>query len=218
MTAARTTRPPGSADGHRVPPRRTRDAGATRQALLAAAQDLFGRRGYERTTTREIGEAAGVDPALISRYYGSKADLYLAAVATERLDDDDADERDRDDAPFDDLAQVVEIVLRRTARRGPGPILQALVRDDAPEEIRAAATARLERRMVGPIAAGYEAAGLDRPTLRAQLAVAAVLGVGLGRSLGWFDELHAADPGDLAGLVTEALVASPDVSVGRPSR
>jgi hypothetical protein len=47
--------------------------------------------------------------------------------------------------------------------------------------------------------------------LRAQVAVAAVLGVGLGRSLGWFDELHAADPGDLAGLVTGALAAAPDV-------
>ena len=46
-------------------PRRTRNAGATREALLGAAQDLFGRKGYERATTREIGEVAGVDPALI---------------------------------------------------------------------------------------------------------------------------------------------------------
>ena len=217
MSAAPATGPTGPPDGHRAP-RRPRDAGATRLALLGAAQDLFGRKGYERTTTREIGEAAGVDPALISRYFGSKADLYLAAVATERLDDNEVEQHDRTDAPLDDLAQVVEVVLRRTARRGPGPILQALVRDDASAEIRAAATARLERRMVGPIAADYRAAGLDRPTLRAQVAVAAVLGVGLGRSLGWFDELHAADPGDLAGLVTEALEAPSDVSVDRPSR
>ena len=68
--------------------------------------------------------------------------------------------------------------------------------------------------MVAPVAAGYEAAGLDRPTLRAQVAVAALLGVGLGRSLGWFDELHAADPAELAGMVTDALAAVPHV----PSR
>jgi AcrR family transcriptional regulator len=207
-----TRRSPVTGTDRTAAPRRPRNAGATRESLLGAAQDLFGHKGYERTTTREIGEAAGVDPALISRYFGSKADLYLAAVATERLGDDEVDERDRNDAPFDDLAQVVEVVLRRTARRGPGPILQALVRDDASAEIRAAAAARLERRMVGPIAAGYGEAGLDRPVLRAQVAVAAVLGVGLGRSLGWFDELHAADPGDLAGLVTDALAAVPDVS------
>lgn len=189
--------------------KRSRDSAATRQALLAAAQRLFGQRGYERTTTREIGVAAGVDPALIARYFGSKADLYLAAVATERLGDDGVDERDRNDAPFDDLAQVVEVVLRRTARRGPGPILQALVRDDASAEIRAAAAARLERRMVGPIAAGYVEAGLDRPVLRAQVAVAAVLGTSLGRSLGWFEELRGADPDELAALLVEALRPSP---------
>jgi AcrR family transcriptional regulator len=193
-----------------VVPRRSRNAQATREALLAAAQDLFGRKGYERTTTREIGEAAGVDPALIARYFGSKADLYLAAVAAERLADDGQDGRDSVDDPFVDLEQVVDVVLRRTARQGLGPILQALVRDDASPEIREAARSRLVRRMVEPVAAQLEADGDDRPTLRAQVAVAALLGVGLGRSLGWFDELSATDPDELTGLVLDAL--------GRPDR
>ena len=189
-----------------VAPHRARNAAATRQLLLSAAQDLFGRKGYERTTTREIGEAAGVDPALIARYFGSKADLYLAAVAAEPLDDGEpAADQDRVDAPFDDLAQVVAVVLRRTSHRGPGPTLQALVRDDASPEIRDAARARLARRMVAPVAAGYAAAGVDRPTLRAQVAVAALLGVGLGRSLGWFDELGDADTATVVDLLVDTL-------------
>jgi AcrR family transcriptional regulator len=193
---------PGTTKGTR----RAHDADATRRALLTAAQRLFGQRGYERTTTREIGEAAGADPALIARYFGSKADLYLAAVAADRLADSDGPvDPDSVESPFADLAEVAEVVLRRTAAHGPGPVLQALARDDASPEIRAAASARLIRRMVEPIAADYDAAGVDRPVLRAQTAVAAVIGVALGRSLGWFDELHGADPDELAGLLVEAL-------------
>jgi AcrR family transcriptional regulator len=194
-----TPRPEGVAAEHR-----SRDAGATRLALVTAAQSLFGLKGYERTTTREIGEAAGVDPALIARYFGSKADLYLAAVAAERLDEGEAVDADRVDAPFADLAQVVQVVLDRTARLGPGPTVQALVRHDASEEIREAAKTRLVRRMVEPVAAGYAAAGVDAPTLRAQVAVAALLGVALGRSLGWFDELHDAETDAVAAIVVEA--------------
>ena len=186
-------------------PRRTRNAQVTREALQAAAQELFGRKGYERTTTREIGEAAGVDPALIARYFGSKADLYLAAVAAERLADGGADGGGGADEPFADWEQVVDVVLRRTAQQGPGPILQALVRDDASPEIREAARSRLVRRMVEPVAAQLATEGADRPTLQAQVAVAALLGVGLGRSLGWFDELAAADPDELTGLVLGAI-------------
>jgi AcrR family transcriptional regulator len=194
---------PRSAGG--AAPRRPRDAGATRLALLVAAQDLFGQKGYERTTTREIGESAGVDPALIARYFGSKADLYLAAVAAERLDGNDgAVDADHTDAPFADLAQVVGVVLDRTARLGPGPTLQTLVRHDASEEIREAAKTRLVRRIVEPVAAGFAEDGVDRPTLRAQVTVAALLGVALGRSLGWFDELHEADPDALAAIVVDA--------------
>ena len=46
---------------------RSRDAAASRESLLQAAQELFGQRGFERTTTRDIGERAGVDAALIAR-------------------------------------------------------------------------------------------------------------------------------------------------------
>ena len=196
--------------GSGVSGRRARDSTATRRSLLTAAQRLFGQKGYERTTTREIGTVAGVDPALIARYFGSKADLYLAAVAADRLDGSaGTDDPDRVDAPFADLAEVADVVLRRSAEHGPGPTFQALVRDDASPEIRAAATARLVRRMVDPLTTEYAASGADRPGLRAQVAVAAVLGTALGHSLGWFDELAAVDPGELAALLVEALRASP---------
>jgi AcrR family transcriptional regulator len=62
-----------------APPRR-RDAAATRRALLDAARELFDARGFRGTTVRGIGERAGVDPALIARYFGGKAELYQAVL------------------------------------------------------------------------------------------------------------------------------------------
>lgn len=47
---------------------RERNSGRTRLDLLEAATELFGERGYERTTIREIGDKAGADPSLIARY------------------------------------------------------------------------------------------------------------------------------------------------------
>ncbi len=58
-----------------------RDAQRTRAAILAAAQDAFSIRGYSDTGVREITAAAGVNPALVSRYFGSKEKLYEAALS-----------------------------------------------------------------------------------------------------------------------------------------
>lgn len=58
-----------------------RDAQRTRAAILAAAQDAFSVRGYSDTGVREITAAAGVNLALVSRYFGSKEKLYEDALA-----------------------------------------------------------------------------------------------------------------------------------------
>lgn len=63
------------------PPKpRPRNADRSRAAILAAAAELFAARGFERTTIREIGAKAGIDPALVIRYFGSK-DALFAEVA-----------------------------------------------------------------------------------------------------------------------------------------
>lgn len=52
---------------------------ATREALLRAAVDRFGRDGYHAVSNRALGEAAGVNAALIGYHFGGKRGLYLAA-------------------------------------------------------------------------------------------------------------------------------------------
>ncbi len=50
----------------------------TRQALLRAATEIFGRDGYHAASTRSIAQEAGVNQALIGYHYGGKHGLYLA--------------------------------------------------------------------------------------------------------------------------------------------
>ena len=52
----------------------------TREAILGAARELFGERGYDGATIRAIAGQAGVDPALVHHFYGSKENVFVAAM------------------------------------------------------------------------------------------------------------------------------------------
>jgi AcrR family transcriptional regulator len=59
---------------------RARDSQATRSAILAAARSRFAQDGYERATIRAIAADAGIDPALVIRYFESKEKLFATAA------------------------------------------------------------------------------------------------------------------------------------------
>jgi AcrR family transcriptional regulator len=62
-------------------PRGRRPGGPdTRGQILDSARESFARRGFSGTTIRGVATAAGVDPALVHHYFGSKDDLFLAAL------------------------------------------------------------------------------------------------------------------------------------------
>ena len=63
-------------------PARGRRPGApdTRAEVLAAARASFAEKGFRGTTIRAVAAAAGVDPALVHHYFGTKDDLFLAAL------------------------------------------------------------------------------------------------------------------------------------------
>ncbi|OBK71447.1 TetR/AcrR family transcriptional regulator [Mycobacterium sp. 1274761.0] len=62
----RPGRPPGTSD--------------TRERILATARELFARNGIDKTSIRAIAAEAGVDPALVHHYYGTKTQLFAAAI------------------------------------------------------------------------------------------------------------------------------------------
>ena len=63
---ARTGRPRGKTD--------------TGDVILAVARRLFADTGYDKTSVRDVAAAAGVDPAMIRHYFGSKAELFRATM------------------------------------------------------------------------------------------------------------------------------------------
>jgi AcrR family transcriptional regulator len=66
MSTAPRGRRPGSPD--------------TRADILGAARARFAERGFGGTTVRAVAADAGVDPALVHHYFGSKDDLFVAAL------------------------------------------------------------------------------------------------------------------------------------------
>ncbi|MCU1696620.1 MAG: TetR/AcrR family transcriptional regulator [Mycobacterium sp.] len=66
MSQKRPGRPPGPSD--------------TRDRILTSARELFARNGIDKTSIRAIASAAGVDAALVHHYFGTKQQLFVAAV------------------------------------------------------------------------------------------------------------------------------------------
>ncbi len=180
-------------------PDRPRRTGSSKQALLNAAQQLFGKNGFEGTTIREIGELAGVDHALIARYFGSKADLYIAAVVAEA-------QGDQPQSEFEGVEDMVETLVTRMDEHGLGPVMQALTRSDTSEQIRKAAQAHMARRMVDPMVSAMRHRAVDEAQLRSEIVVSALIGIALGRALGWFDDLKTVPRARLVELATELLL------------
>ncbi|HWD61725.1 MAG TPA: TetR family transcriptional regulator [Humibacter sp.] len=59
---------------------RRKGPSTTRQELMDAAREVFADRG-DSATTREIAGKAGVDPAMIAHYFGSKGGLFDAVTS-----------------------------------------------------------------------------------------------------------------------------------------
>ena len=52
----------------------------TREAILAAAREAFAEKGFDGASIRTIAAGAGVDPALVHHYFGTKDQLFLASM------------------------------------------------------------------------------------------------------------------------------------------
>ncbi|MEU6390910.1 TetR family transcriptional regulator [Streptomyces sp. NPDC046939] len=161
-----------------------RDAEETKAAIVKAARYLLARHAHGDITLKAIAERAGVSPPLVLKYFGNKDALFSSVMNFE------ADVETFLDAPLEDLgAHMVRHVLTAQAERGVDPILRIVF---APlhgaqgeilrENFRAQVSGRLADRLPG------EDAGL-----RAELAVAMLLGLGAMYGIARGPHVRAAD-------------------------
>jgi len=167
-------------DREKTAPIRKRDAGATAAAIVAAARDLFGQRGFDSVGTREIADCAGVNVALISRYFGSKAGLFAAAVPP-TMSFDDLLEGEMCDFG----ARIAALMVTKKPALGYDPVL-ALLHSAATPDVAPLLTEALTRQVIAPLAARLQGPGA---MVRAQLIAAQIAGLSL-----WVKVLGGLDP------------------------
>jgi AcrR family transcriptional regulator len=181
---------------------RRRGGGDTRQAIAEAARRQFADRGYEAATIRSIATEAGVDPALVMHFHGSKEALF-AEVVQWPFDPDEAVAEllvGKRSAVGERLARL--FVTTWDAEAGRNPIV-ALLRTALSQE----STARLFRdflstRFFGPLAEGLR---IDRPELRTSLASSQLVGLGIIRYVMRFEPLASMDSEAVIAVLGPAL-------------
>lgn len=167
----------------------------TRAEILQAAAARFAAHGYERATVRAIAADAGVDPALVHRFFGSKQDVFVAAL---RLPFTPATVVARllDGSPKDVGTRVVSTFLSVWDQPGAGDRLRAVLRSATTEEH----GARMLREflldaLLVPLTEGVAP---DRARYRASLAAAQMVGLAMLRFVLVVDPLASAEPSALA--------------------
>ena len=186
-------------------------AGGTEAKILAAARAKFAKAGYDGGTIRAIAGEAGVDPALVLHYFGSKEGVFRAAVA---FPVDPAKLMPQLLAPgLDDLGErLVRFFLDTWDSPAGRPLLGLLRSVVASEEAAALLREFITREVLGRLAAALKA---DQPRLRASLAASTLIGMAMLRYIVKVEPLASAKPEVIAGWLgptVQRYLTDPSVS------
>ncbi|MDC2958822.1 MULTISPECIES: TetR/AcrR family transcriptional regulator [Streptomyces] len=172
--------------------RRTRtESAGTRDRILTVAREEFSERGYDKTSVRGIAKAAGVDPALVHHYFGTKEQIFAAAIEVAfapALNAPDAVADGPLDGVGERLTRFIFGVWENPATRTP---LLAILRSAVNNET----AAGVFRRLIASQLMRRVAAQLDAPDseLRAELAAAQLVGCAMMRYVIKLEPLASVD-------------------------
>jgi AcrR family transcriptional regulator len=158
-----------------------RDAAATRDRLLEHARRMFAQHGYAAITVKGVADAAGVSPNLVTRYFGGKEGLLLAAS---RMEVPIVDSFDGDLAGLGGRV-AASIVERWAGPSGTDPLLVLLRAAGERPEAAAALSEFLETHADAPLQRHLRACGFTEAEARrrAEAVDSFVLGVAVRRRM-----------------------------------
>jgi AcrR family transcriptional regulator len=186
---------------------RRRDAAETRQLLLTAARRRFATDGYTATSVRDIAGEAGVNVALISRYFDSKEGLFRACLIGAV---DEMKQTVTDDLTLDQMGRIIaEKLAGPLVGKHPHQLLLLLRSsgDEGADRIRLEILGTFSRRLAA-IAGDPDSERLIR---NAQVVIAAGLGMAILRSAG-LEPLASSGEPELTEVLQEMIGALLTVS------
>jgi AcrR family transcriptional regulator len=172
----------------------------TEACILHTARRLFAEEGFDRATIRAVAQRAGVDPALVMQYYGSKEGLFAAAMKGAH-GGGSLPQAERDDIP----AAAMRDLFAKFEETGDREAAVALARNflTHPEAHRI-----MRDEVMCSLAAGLaQTIGGTDAQLKAALLMACTFGVGLARYLLEVPGLAQARREDIERLMEPALRA-----------
>jgi AcrR family transcriptional regulator len=196
-TDTEQTPPPG-----RRPRGRRPGTGSAREDVLRAARSAFAELGFNAATVRGIAARASVDPALVLQFFGSKEQLFAAAMELP-FDSDQVVARILDGPRAQIGSRMLATFLEMWDSPEAGPRMVALIRSASTHE---RAADRLREIVVAEILEPV-AAALDAPDarLRAALAGSQLVGLGFTRYVLGLEPLASASPAELDRQIAPAI-------------
>jgi AcrR family transcriptional regulator len=186
--------------GSRRRPGRPAGSPPNEEAILAAAREQFAQRGYEQASIRAIAAGAGVDPALVHHYFGSKERLFAAAVRLPIVPSEVIPGlvADGPDGLGERMLRTIVELWASHADVFVGLVRSATSNEEAARMFREF----LQHHFVGPVA---EALGVPQPQLRAALVSSQFIGLQMARHIFRLEPIASADPETLVACYAPAL-------------
>ncbi|KUJ67484.1 TetR family transcriptional regulator [Streptomyces albus subsp. albus] len=169
---------------------------ATEARILACARELFAEKGFDRTTIRAVASAAGVDPALVMQYFGSKRELFTQAVQAAPVPPAAAGGEEL----IDQLLTTLGVKLGGLPD-GTLAMMRSMLTDPAAADHARDTLSRQIATLGGALPA------TDDAELRAALMITTMVGVTIGHQLLGLDALHDAPADRIAALLRPAFQA-----------